>query len=271
MKNSIEGLPAVWIALSMGNTHWQWGYFEESHLIHHWKTQPTHLAVPASPLHWTDYCELSPALAWHQRCDRSSFPPLYIASVIDPPREPWLNYPATQVFTLLDIPMGGLYDTLGLDRALAVLGAGHHYGWPILVIDAGTALTFSGADSNQFEGGAIAPGLGLQLQILTERTSALPHIKIPPTLPPRWANNTSDAILGGVIHAILDSIITFQQQWEHQFPQSQVVLTGGDGKVLKQLLSQKYQLEQASPLEKISYDPHLIFKGMTQCLCVSKA
>jgi len=44
-------------------------------------------------------------------------------------------------------------------RALAVLGAGKKYGFPCLVIDAGTALTFTGVDRDKkLVGGAIDPG-----------------------------------------------------------------------------------------------------------------
>lgn len=39
------------------------------------------------------------------------------------------------------------------------MGGGCHYGFPCLVIDSGTALTFSGADEKQnFQGGYYAGG-----------------------------------------------------------------------------------------------------------------
>ena len=241
MKNSIQGLPPTWIALSIGNTHWKWGYVEELDLTRHWITRPPNLLNQTTqPKDWQDYCELSPAFAWHQKCDRPSFPPLCIASVVETAQQPLLNYPKLQTLTLSDIPIAGLYDTLGIDRALAVLGAGHHYGWPCLVIDAGTALTFSGANENCFLGGAIAPGLGLQLRMLSEQTAALPHINnMPSKLPLRWANNTPESILSGIIHSTLDSIVAFQQQWTDQCPNSQVVVTGGDGLQLVNLLQPK--------------------------------
>ena len=210
---------------------------------------------------------MSPALAWHQKHDRPIFPLVRIASVVETGQLPWLTYPNRQIITRRDIPLGGLYNTLGIDRALAVWGAGNHYGWPILVIDAGTALTMSGAEATQFKGGAIAPGLGLQLKMLTEKTAALPSIQIPQNLPPRWANNTAEAMLSGVIYSILDSIITFNQHWTQEFPHSQMILTGGDGQHILNFLQQKAQQEKMSlrPLQT-RYDKHLIFRGMSQLL-----
>ena len=51
-------------------------------------------------------------------------------------------------------------------------------GFPMLVIDAGTALTFTGADANQcLVGGAILPGLRLQLASLGQKTGQLPLLE----------------------------------------------------------------------------------------------
>jgi len=63
--------------------------------------------------------------------------------VVPNQRELWANYGNLRIITLKDIPLLDLYPTFGIDRALAVLGAGKKYGFPCLVIDAGTALTFT--------------------------------------------------------------------------------------------------------------------------------
>lgn len=266
MKKSIESPRSGWVALSIGNTHWRWGYFEGPTLIHHWKTQPPSLPAASRPLNWLQYCEISPAFAWHQSYNHDSFPPLCLASVVHQAPPLWLNYPQVQSLQLSNIPLEGLYPTLGIDRALAILGAGQKYGWPILVIDAGTALTVSGANANKFVGGAIAPGLGLQLRMLNQATAALPTVAIPASLPPRWANNTPDSILSGVIYSTLDSILRFHQHWTQEFSNSHTVLTGGDGQALFGLLQEKFQREPiGSGADNIHFDEHLIFRGMSQC------
>ncbi|CAM9757108.1 unnamed protein product [Ectocarpus fasciculatus] len=79
------------------------------------------------------------------------------------------------------------YPTLGVDRALAVRGAARIRGWPVLVIDCGSALTFTAADaSGTLAGGAILPGVRLQLAVLGSRTAQLPSdVVLPDELPLR--------------------------------------------------------------------------------------
>lgn len=145
----------------------------------------------------------------------ASRPPIVIASVVPSQThlwQTWLDrtaYPH-RILSLADIPLAGLYPTLGIDRALAGLGVGQHLGFPCLTIDGGTALTFTGfanvearssarsnlADrsdpssssnpSNPSEqtpaqglliGGAILPGMGLQYRSLGQQTAQLSAVR----------------------------------------------------------------------------------------------
>jgi type III pantothenate kinase len=171
----------------------------------------------------------------------------------------WQTYPNLQVITLEQIPLLGTYPTLGIDRALALWGAGKTYGFPVLVIDAGTALTFTGADANcRLIGGAILPGLRLQLRSLSHQTAALPEVELPEQLPPRWALDTRDAIQSGTIYTLLAGIEDFIAAWRQEFPASKVIITGGDRTYLFNYL-QRYSPQIAA---EVIDDPNLIFWGM---------
>lgn len=147
---------------------------------------------------------------------------------------------------------------MGVDRAFALWGAGVTYGFPCLVIDAGTALTFTGADAHRrLIGGAILPGLRLQLHSLAQKTAALPEVKLPQTLPQRWARGTPAAIESGVIYTVLAGVQDFIENWWQQHPDSQIVLTGGDGALLLNWLPLKDR-----EATKVKVDPQLIFWGM---------
>lgn len=189
--------------------------------------------------------------------------PLAIASVVPSQTEIWQNYRHAHIITLKDIPLQGIYPTLGMDRALAVWGAGTHFGWPILVIDAGTALTFTGADQQKYlQGGAILPGVKLQFSSLGEKTAALPtvnlSIDLPINLPERWANNTPDAIYSGIIYTLLASIRDYVNNWLIEFPDSHIVITGGD----RTLLLNYLKIFDQELGNKIIDAPHAIFWGM---------
>ena len=74
-------------------------------------------------------------------------------------------------------PENGLYPTMGVDRVAALYGAKLHYGAPVLVIDGGTAMTYSVLDNNaQIIGGGISPGVKVRLQSLADYTGSLPII-----------------------------------------------------------------------------------------------
>ncbi len=198
---------------------------------------------------------------YHSQYEQAGFDfagsPVLIASVVPKKTLLWQNYPNAQIIELHHINLKNSYPTLGIDRALALSGAMANYGTPALVIDAGTALTLSAlSNSGEFVGGAILPGLGLQFDLLTQATGALPKAKIPETLPPYWANSTSEAIQSGIIHFILAGLNEFIKNWQSQFGQSHIVFTGGDGEYLYKLISQGRA--------NFIYDPNLVFLGIRQ-------
>jgi type III pantothenate kinase len=186
--------------------------------------------------------------------------PLIVASVVTQQTAIWQSYPNVRIITLDQLPIGGLYPTLGIDRALAVLGAGNQFGWPVLLIDAGTALTFTGADVNRYlVGGAILPGLGLQLSSLSKKTAALPLISLPKNLPHRWAKDTAEAIQSGVVYATVAGIRDFIEDWRCLFPDSKIALTGGDRTMLLKYLTAAFPDTASAVIDA----PEAIFWGIT--------
>ncbi len=71
----------------------------------------------------------------------------------------------------------GVYPTMGVDRCAALYGAKMHYGAPSLVIDGGTAMTYTMLDAEGvIQGGGISPGVKVRLQSLADYTGSLPNI-----------------------------------------------------------------------------------------------
>jgi type III pantothenate kinase len=68
---------------------------------------------------------------------------------------------------------------VGADRLLNTLGAHQVHGGPLIVIDFGTATTFDVVGSDgAYHGGAIAPGINLSIEALTQAAARLPRIGI---------------------------------------------------------------------------------------------
>ncbi|MGQ9873587.1 pantothenate kinase [Leptodesmis sp.] len=254
-----------WLALAIGNTHLHWALFSNDCLHHTWNTphlspgQVHHLIT-----HHFDFSLLSssaPSPIPHP-LSSISHPPLHIASVVPTQTQLWTTYPQARFLQLSDIPLQGMYSTFGIDRALTLWAAILAIGSPVLVIDAGTALTFTAADENhRLIGGAILPGLRLQLESLSQNTAALPLSLLPDPrfpLPSHWSLTTPEAIASGILHTLLAGIRDFLSHWWKQYPAGRVMMTGGDSDRFYHYLI----TEQPILAQHIHCDHTLIFKGM---------
>lgn len=288
-----DTLPAdSWIALIVGNTRLHWGLFEQQTLI-----SVSHTPHLASASNRVARQTIGTLVGEKGACDRTP-KSLWIASVV-----PTQTALCLQAFTAgglacyeltcyeverSHIPIHNLYATLGIDRAINLLGAQTQVGWPALVIDAGTALTFTAgyqaagyqtasyqtadwhtnsAASTSLYGGAILPGLRLQatslgigtasLEAFTTQSQSLLHQA---HLPTRWANDTDGAIASGIVYGAIATITDTLADWWQRFPQGKGVLTGGDGPLLHRFLQQKTP-ELAS---RVSLNPDLMFYGLSR-------
>ncbi|MEO0542135.1 MAG: pantothenate kinase, partial [Cyanobacteria bacterium P01_A01_bin.105] len=188
---------------------------------------------------------------------------IWWASVVPQQAEQWRQVAIAHEVQCDRIPVQGLYPTLGIDRILALLGAGSTYKWPVLVIDAGTALTVTGGVRAHFAGGAILPGLQLQLQSLAQGTAALPTVDLPRQLPLRWATDTSPAIQSGILYTVLAGLQSYIADWWKHAPTSTVLFTGGNGAQLYDLMAELFQQETPDLVESgVRFDENLAFWGL---------
>ncbi len=240
-----------WLGLMIGNSRLHWAYFKHERLKSVWKSEHTKNYTVSLPFNL-----------------KNNFPlPLYFASVVPSQTLLWQNYQPSKLMTLADIPLKKRYPSLGIDRALAVCGAGEKYGFPCLVIDGGTALTLTGVDKQRnLVGGAILAGLSQQFVALSNSTAVLPHLTLPQHLPSRWGMNTDTAIESGIIYTLIAGIREFIVNWLEKFPDSVILFTGGDG---QHLLSYLQVYDEILTLA-FRYDEHLIFWGMQSCLSTTE-
>lgn len=146
-------------------------------------------------------------------------------------------------------------EKVGIDRILAARAA---VGWitrkmpgkservpngldrPVIVVQAGTALTVDWVDSDgSFQGGAILPGVGLALQYLAAGTDQLPWL---PTdsidrLPRLPGKNTEEAIAAGVHASLVGGVRYLVQRYRKEIgggARIPVVISGGDGRLVRE-------------------------------------
>ncbi|HEY9660859.1 MAG TPA: pantothenate kinase [Allocoleopsis sp.] len=253
-----------WLALMIGNSRLHWAWFADSTLQRTWDTPHASVEAIAPLTHHPNFSRILGEV--YPLFPSQAQLPLWLASVVPEQTRIWQAYAKTQIITLDQVPLQSLYPSFGIDRALAVWGAGQKLGFPVLVIDAGTALTLTGADSaGRLVGGAILPGVGLQLRSLANYTAALPELdtRLISSLQsiesiPRWATNTSEAMLSGVLYSMIAGLQDFLKAWLQTFPSSPIVMTGGDRTVLFRL----WQEQMPQITRRVKLDANLVFWGM---------
>jgi len=118
---------------------------------------------------------------------------------------------------------------VGADRLVNAVGAHDAYpGFPLIMIDSGTATTFDivGADGS-FEGGIIAPGINLSMKALHEAAAKLPRVAI--QNPGRViGKDTVTAMQSGVFWGYIDLIDGLVERIKDEYGQPmKVIATGG--------------------------------------------
>lgn len=141
---------------------------------------------------------------------------------------------------------------VGSDLIVAAVAGIQEYGTPLIIIDMGTATTFSVVDNQKaYLGGAICPGVMISLDALTSRTSQLPGIGL--SVPKRVVGkNTVDCMQSGLLYgaaAMIDGMI--ERTEEELGYTAKVLATGGLSKFILPLCKRS-----------IIYDDDLLLKGL---------
>jgi type III pantothenate kinase len=146
----------------------------------------------------------------------------------------WITSPIKKI-TLshsIPLPIKILYQTpktLGVDRIAASCGAWNIFPQKnVLVIDAGTCITYDFTNSNgEYLGGGISPGLQMRFEALNTFTAKLPLVK--PTLNPELIGATTEtSIQSGVINGIIAEMEGLILRYREKYNDLQVILCGGD-------------------------------------------
>jgi len=128
-------------------------------------------------------------------------------------------------------------ETLGKDRIAAVVGGSYLYpGADLLIIDAGTAITYDILNrSGQYLGGNISPGLQMRFKALNYFTNKLPMLDTVDSTPV-FGRNTNEAIQVGVQHGLIFEVEKSIDLYRNLYPGLKVLLTGGDSKFFENKL-----------------------------------
>jgi len=144
--------------------------------------------------------------------------------------------------------------SIGADRLANAAAAAELYGFPAVVVDFGTAVTFDViSEGRAYVGGVIAPGLEAMTNFLYQRTALLPRISLKE---PRRAvgKSTIEAMLSGALFGYRGLVREILARIKaEQFPHKKVcvIATGGYARLI------------AAGLPEIGViHPHLTLEGL---------
>jgi type III pantothenate kinase len=170
-----------------------------------------------------------------------------------------VNIPEVHILTHKSkLPFRIEYDTpetLGTDRIAAVAGAYNSFsGENILVIDAGTAITYDFLSGKSYKGGNISPGISMRFRALHKFTGKLPLVNTLQdfSFP---GKNTTDAIVAGVITGVMYEINEYIRTFEKKHTEYKVIVTGGDSGYLKDKIN-----------TTVTYMPDIVMSGLNYIL-----
>lgn len=247
------------LAIDIGNTNIVFGIHENKQWISHWRIQTDQLKTA------DEYEVIFRSLLTAGKICRSAIKQIIISSVVPSLVHPFremlsalfhdasINQVRPNIYQCLPIKVLNPYE-IGADLVANATAAFQKYGNNTMVIDFGTALTFTTIGKNsEILGVAIAPGLLTAVGALAGQTAQLPqiHITAPPSV---LGKNTTHAIQSGIIFGysgLVDSMIN-RTEAEIGAPLT-VVATGG-------------LCKQIAPLtKKIKFcEPMLTLEGLMQ-------
>jgi type III pantothenate kinase len=221
------------IVADLGNTRLKWGRLDESGRL------AEAIALPlddpgAWAAAWTGWERLDPggshwAVSTVNPPGADRLDEFFRAQGID--RVTWIRS-AAEVPVPKDVEGA---ETGGSDRALSVLAALRLMpaGRPGLVVMCGTAITVERVTAaGVWQGGAIAPGLGLTTRALHLMTAQLPLIQLTHA-PPAWGRGTVASLEAGVFWGLVGAVRELlARQTDDLGRDPWVIWTGGDAALL---------------------------------------
>lgn len=220
------------LVLDVGNSNIVVGVYNGKELLNHWRVRTDRLRTA------DEYGLMLLGFFQHAGIDRHQIRGSIISSVV-PPLVGELEWMIGKYFCNKALVIGpgiktGLaikYENpreVGADRVVNAVAALEKYGGPLIIVDFGTATTFCVVSENyEYLGGAIAPGIGISLEALFQRTAKLPRVELekPKSV---VGKNTVVSIQSGALYGFVGQVDGIIRKIKEEVPWDfKIISTGG--------------------------------------------
>lgn len=246
------------LAIDIGNTNIVFGVKNENQWVNSWRiqTDPRKMA--------DEYEVIFRSLLTSGEDILSNIEKVIISSVVPSLVHPYLDMlkvicPTAEIilvgpdiYSKLPIKILNPYQ-IGSDLVCNALAAFHKFGNLTMVIDFGTALTFTTIGKNdEILGVAIAPGLQTAVNALAGNTAQLPQIHLTPP-PSVLGENTIHAIQSGILFGFTGLVDSIIERTEAEInAKLTVVATGGLSSVIAPLTKHINNIEPLLTLDGLA-------------------
>ncbi len=254
------------LALDISNTNIKFGLYQKATMKHHWVVSTVRQRTT------DEYAMLLNDLMRHIGCQFADIDDIIISSVV-PPLTPvfqdlallYCGKEALIISYNLDLGCKLLVDNpweVGSDRIVTALATYHFYGGPAIVIAFSTATTFDviSADGD-FLGGAIAPGLVISAEALSNAASQLYRVNL---VPPASAlgKNTIENMQAGIIYGHVGLVQGLLHRLCEAIPGREhndvvkIIAHGGLAQLMAPIIPEIQHVNQYLPLEglRLAYE-----------------
>lgn len=242
------------LVVDIGNTNIVFGIYDLKRWIRNWRIQTDALKTA------DEYEVILNSLLANGEIDKTKISEVVVCSVVPTLVMPFTDMLAgligqspllvsPEIYPLLPIKILNP-NQIGTDLVANAVAAFSRFGNYSMVIDFGTALTFTtiGGDS-EILGVAIAPGLQTAMSSLAGKTAQLPFVHLAPP-PSVLGDNTTHAIQSGIIYGytgLVDFIIErTEQELNHNLT---VIATGGLSSVIAPIAKKINHIDKMLTLE----------------------
>ena len=153
---------------------------------------------------------------------------------------------------------------VGADRVVNNVSGVRKYGYPLIIVDFGTATTFNVIDKKgEFIGGVIAPGIKGSLDSLVNGTAKLPRVEI--ERPDKViGTNTVTNMQSGIVYGFAGLVEYIVRKIKKELKEGSVltVATGGFSEIIAKEISCIDKVDKLLTLEGLRYLYYLNSEGI---------
>ena len=243
------------LTIDVGNTDTKLGYFDAATLVANWRVTTARRRTA------DEYGVLLQAFFSASGLDLAAVEAIVVASVV-PQIDRMLAEACRKYFRRDPIPFTAATQTLltiktdrplelGADLAAGAIAGYAHAGGASIVVNFGTATTFSAIDADgAFLGAAIAPGINISIDALATRTAKLPQIAL--SAPPSpIGRDTISALQSGIVYGAVGQTEGIVARMRATLGSAAVIATGG----LAEIIARETRV-----IERV--EPYLVLDGL---------